>query len=42
MFLISDSQFIDCVFQSTEDNYRRDSFDERFCNDLYEYILQYL
>ena len=27
---------------SKEDNYRRDSFDDRFCDDLCEEILQYL
>ena len=47
--LRSDSQnsdsFSDCFlneFQSNEDNYRRDSFDDRFCDDLCEDILQYL
>ena len=37
--------FSDCFlnkFQSKEDNYRRDSFDDRFCDDLSEVILQYL
>ena len=28
--------------ESKEDNYRRDSFDDRFCDDLCEEILQYL
>ena len=28
--------------ESKEDNYRRDSFDDRFCDDLCEDILQYL
>ena len=28
--------------ESKEDNYRRDSFDNRFCDDLCEDILQYL
>ena len=28
--------------QRKEDNYKRDSFDDRFCNDLCEEILQYL
>ena len=27
---------------SKEDNYRRDSFEDRFCDDLSEVILQYL
>ena len=47
--LRSDSQnshsFSDCLvykFQSKEDNYRRDSFEDRFCDDLCEEILQYL
>ena len=47
--LRSDSQnsdlFSDCLvnkFESKEDNYRRDSFDDRFCDDLCEEILQYL
>ena len=47
--LRSDSQnshsFSDCLvnkFESKEDNYRRDSFDDRFCDDLSEVILQYL
>ena len=47
--LRSDSQnshsFSDCLvnkFESKEDNYRRDSFDDRFCDDLCEDILQYL
>ena len=30
------------MFPSNEDNYRRDSFDDRFCDDLCEEILQYL
>ena len=30
------------VFQSKEDNNRRDSFDDRFCDDLCPEILQYL
>ena len=37
--------FSDCflnTFESKEDNYRRDSFDDRFCDDLCEDILQYL
>ena len=47
--LRSDSQnsdsFSDCFrhkIQLKEDNYRRDSFDDRFCDDLCEEILQYL
>ena len=47
--LRSDSQnshsFSDCLvnkFESKEDNYRRDSFDDRFCDYLSEVILQYL
>ena len=47
--LRTDSQnthsFSDCglnEFESKEDNYRRDSFDDRFCDDLCEDILQYL
>ena len=28
--------------QSNEDNYRRDSFEDRVCDDLCEVILQYL
>ena len=28
--------------QSNEDNYRRDSFSDRVCDDLCEVILQYL
>ena len=32
----------DCVLQSIEDNYRRDSFDDRFCDDLSEVLLQFL
>ena len=49
MCLRSDSQnshsFSDCFhhkIQLKEDNYRRDSFDDRFCDDLCEEILQYL
>ena len=37
--------FSDCLvnkFDSKEDNYRRDSFCDRFCDDLSEVILQYL
>ena len=37
--------FSDCLvnkFESKEDNYRRDSFDDRFCDDLCEDVLQYL
>ena len=30
------------MFPSNEDNYRRDSFEDRFCDDLCEEILQYL
>ena len=30
------------MFPSKEDNYRRDSFEDRFCDDLCEEILQYL
>ena len=47
--LRSDSQnihsFSDCFchkFESKEDNYRRNSFSDRFCDDLCEDILQYL
>ena len=47
--LRSDSQkrqsFSDCLvneFESKEDNYRKDSFEDRFCDDLCEDILQYL
>ena len=47
--LRTDSQnsalFSDCLvnkFESKEDNYKRDSFDDRFCDDLCEDILQYL
>ena len=47
--LRSDSQnrqtISDCLvnkFESKDDNYRRDSFDDRFCDDLCEDILQYL
>ena len=29
-------------FKSIEENYRRDSFDDRVCDDLCEVILQYL
>ena len=36
--LKSDSQKV----RSKEDNYRRDSFEDRFCDDLCEEILQYL
>ena len=32
----------DYVLQSTEDNYRRDSFVDRFCDDLCEDLLQFL
>ena len=42
--LRSDS-FSDCIlneFESKEYNYRRDSFVDRFCDDLCENILQYL
>ena len=47
--LRSDSQnsdaFSDCLvnrFESKEDNYRRDSFSDRVCDDLCEDIFQYL
>ena len=50
--LRSDSQnnhsFSDCLVkfknnvESFEDNYRRDSFDDRFCDDLSENLLQFL
>ena len=47
--LRSDSQnshsFSDCFrhkIQLKDDNYRRDSFDDRFCDDLYEVLLQFL
>ena len=47
--LRSDSQkrqsFSDCFlneFQSKDDKYRRDSFDDRFCDDLSEVLLQFL
>ena len=49
LYLRSDSRnshsFSDCVineFQSKEFNYRRDSFGDRFCDDLCEVIVQYL
>ena len=44
--LRSDSQnsdsISDCVVLSKEDNYRRDSFSDRICDDLSEVILQFL
>ena len=44
--LRSDSQnshsFSDCFLQLKENNFRRDSFDDRFCDDLSEVLLQYL
>ena len=30
------------MFQSKEDNYRRDSFEDRFCDDLSQVLLQFL
>ena len=38
----SDSQSSHSLNERKEDNYRRDSFDDRFCDDLCEEILQYL
>ena len=40
--LRSDSQNRQTLNDRNEDNYRRDSFDDRFCDDLCEDILQYL
>ena len=40
--LRSDSQNNHSLNERKEDNYRRDSFEDRFCDDLCEEILQYL
>ena len=40
--LRSDSQNNHALNERKEDNYRRDSFEDRFCDDLCEDILQYL
>ena len=40
--LKSDSQNSHSLNARKEDNYRRDSFEDRFCDDLCEDILQYL
>ena len=40
--LRSDSQNSHSLNRRKEENYRRDSFDDRFCDDLCEDILQYL
>ena len=40
--LINDSLNSLSLNERKEDNYRRDSFDDRFCDDLCEDILQYL
>ena len=38
----TDRHSSELTFKSIEDNYRRDSFDDRICNDLCEVILKYL